>query len=278
MSANPTQIVTYRDLIRGLRQLDLPRPAAVIAHASLSAFGQVNGGASTVIGALLSCVDTLIMPTFTFKTELIPEVGPKNNGLIYGSGKDTNRMAEFYTPQMPADTLMGVVAETLRLMPAAKRSSHPILSFSGINATAALQSQTLQDPLAPIGFLAEQNGWVLLLGVDHSVNTSIHYGEKLAGRKQFLRWAITPDGANKCRAQECPSYPGCSDGFQAISPRLDEVSRRVVIGQAVVQAIPLIELLSAVQATLAEDPLALLCGRVDCARCISVRIEVEGKQ
>jgi aminoglycoside 3-N-acetyltransferase len=277
MSANPTQMLTYRDLSRGLRQLDLPRPAAVIAHASLSAFGQVNGGASTVLGALLSCIDTLIMPTFTFKTELIPEVGPKNNGLIYGSGKDTNRMAEFYTPKMPADTLMGIVAETLRQMPAAKRSIHPILSFSGINATAALQAQTLQDPLAPIGFLAEQNGWVLLLGVDHSVNTSIHYGEKMAGRKQFLRWAVTPDGVNG-RTIECPAYPGCSDGFQAISPRLDEVTRRVIIGQAVVQAVPLIELLSIVQAMLAEDPLALLCGRADCARCISVRMVVEGKQ
>jgi aminoglycoside 3-N-acetyltransferase len=273
MSANSTQMVTYRDLNRGLRQLDLPRPTAVIAHASLSAFGQVNGGASTLLGALLSCIDSLIMPTFTFKTELIPEVGPKNNGLIYGSGKDTNRMAEFYNPNMPADTLMGVVAETLRQIPAAKRSIHPILSFAGINATAALQAQTLQDPLAPIGFLAEQNGWVLLLGVDHSVNTSIHYGEKLAGRKQFMRWALTPDGV-----KECPAYPGCSDGFQAISPRLDEVTRKVFIGQAMVQAIPLIELLAIVQAMLAEDPLALLCGRADCARCISVRMVVEGKQ
>jgi aminoglycoside 3-N-acetyltransferase len=275
MTANPTVTValrtpilgvTFRDLSRGLRQLELPRPVVVIAHASLSAFGQVAGGAASLLGALLSSVDSLVMPTFTFKSKIIPETGPEDNGTVYGSGKDTNRMAEFYTPKMPADALMGVVSETLRLMPAAKRSSHPILSFAGINAAAVLQSQTIQEPLAPVGFLAEQGGWVLLMGVDHTVNTSIHYGEKLAGRKQFVRWALTPSGA-----KECPGYPGCSDGFQAISPRLDGITRRVVIGQAVVQAIPLQGLLALVQSMLADDPQSLLCSRSDCPRCNAVR-------
>ena len=130
MSNNPILPVSYRDITRGLRQLDLPRPAAVIVHASLSAFGQITGGAPTLLGALLATVNSLIMPAFTFKTELIPEEGPENNGLVYGSGKDTNRMAEFFTPRMPADPLMGAVAETLRQMPAAKRSSHPILPMT----------------------------------------------------------------------------------------------------------------------------------------------------
>jgi aminoglycoside 3-N-acetyltransferase len=266
MPTNPILPVTYRDISRGLRQLDLPHPATVIAHASLSAFGQVSGGASTLLGALLASVNALIMPTFTFRTELIPEEGPENNGLVYGSGKDTNRMAEFFTPQLPVDPLMGVVAETLRQMPNARRSSHPILSFAGINAASILQSQTLQDPLAPISFLAEQDGWVLLLGVDHTVNTSIHLGEKVAGRRQFVRWALAPNGV-----KECPGYPGCSDGFQAISPYLDGITRRVVIGQAVVQAMPLSGMLEAVQSLIADDAQALLCSRPDCPRCNAVR-------
>jgi aminoglycoside 3-N-acetyltransferase len=215
----------------------------------------------------MASVNALIMPTFTFKTELIPEEGPENNGLEYGSGKDTNRMAEFFTPKMPADSLMGVMAETLRQMPNARRSSHPILSFSGINAASILQSQTLQDPLAPVGFLAEQDGWVLLLGVDHTVNTSIHLGEKLAGRRQFVRWALTPAGV-----KECAGYPGCSDGFQVISPYLDKVTRRVVIGQVVIQAIPVTSLLEVVQTLVAKDSQALLCSRPDCPRCNAVRM------
>jgi aminoglycoside 3-N-acetyltransferase len=266
MPAAPQNAITYRDLSRGLRQLDLPPSAAVIAHASLSAFGQVSGGAAALLGAVLSCVDTLMMPAFTFKTKVIPESGPEDNGLVYGSGKDTNRMAEFYTLKMSADRLMGAVPETLRRMPAARRSSHPILSFTGINATAALQAQTMQEPLAPVGFLAEMEGWVLLLGVDHTVNTSIHYAEKLGGRKQFVRWALTPTGI-----KECPGYPGCSDGFQAISPSLDRITHRTAVGPAVVQAFPLQGLISVVQSMLADDPQALLCNNPECLRCSAVR-------
>jgi len=224
--------VRYHDLVDGLRALGVPAGRPVIAHASLSAFGQVRGGAAAVVGALLAVFDGVIMPTFTYKTMLTPEVGPPNNGIAYGSGHDQNRMAEFYTPDMPADPSMGVVAETLRKHRNAKRSLHPILSFSGVGADKALKTQTLDEPLAPIGALTEHEGWVLLLGVDHTVNTSIHYGELLAGRKQFIRWALTPIGV-----VECPGFPGCSQGFQALAPHLEDLTRRVVIGAATVQAI-----------------------------------------
>jgi aminoglycoside 3-N-acetyltransferase len=63
------------------------------------------------------------------------------------------------------------------------------LSFSGINAGATLFTQTIYEPLDPSG-LAQQDGWVVLINVDHTSNTSIHYAEKLAGRKQFTRWAL----------------------------------------------------------------------------------------
>ena len=208
-------MLTFRDLYTALRKLDLDRAHPVIAHASLSAFGEVNGGADTVLGALLSVSNSVTMPTFTFKTMLIPEVGPENNASRYGSGKDLNRMAEFFTPDMPVDPLMGAVPEALRCHPKAHRSSHPILSFAGINADRQLELQTLKEPLAPIHALREGDGWVILLGVDHTVNTSIHYGEQVAGRKQFTRWALTPQGV-----VECPRFPTCSLGFSAIEPRL----------------------------------------------------------
>ena len=110
---------------------------------------------------------------------------------------------------------MGIVAETLRRHPRARRSLHPIQSFAGIYADKFLAAQTLQNPLGPIGALAEADGWVLLLGVDHTVDTSIHYAEKLAGRKQFTRWALLSD-----RIIECPGFPGDSAGFDAIAPDL----------------------------------------------------------
>ena len=179
-------------------------------------------------------------------------------------------MAEFFSADMPANPLMGIIPETIRRHPQAKRSSHPILSLTGIHAAQMLETQTLAEPLAPIGALLERDGWVLLLGVDHTVNTSIHYGEKLAGRKQFVRWALTPEGV-----RECPGFPGCSDGFQAIAPRLDGQAKEIQIGDARVTAVPLSVLIPAVQAAIADDPLALLCDRGICPRCAAVRKGVE---
>ena len=146
-------MTSFRDFYNGLRKLEIDPSHPVIAHASLSAFGEVHGGAETALGALLGAFHTLVMPAFTYKTMLIPEVGPENNACTYGSGKDTNQMAEFFRPDMPADRLMGILAETLRTRAGAQRSTHPILSFAGINADQILEAQTLVDPLAPVGAL-----------------------------------------------------------------------------------------------------------------------------
>jgi len=163
--------------------------------------------------------------------------------------------------------MMGVLPETLRHHPSATRTAHPILSFVGIHADLMLATQTLYEPLAPIGALAEQDGWVVLINVDHTVNTSIHYAEKSAGRKQFVRWALAGD-----RVVECPNYPGDSMGFNAIEPYIRYDTRRVAVGDGWIQAVPLQRLLDVVQALIKKDPLALLCERLDCERCMAVRI------
>ena len=257
--------VSSSDLKTGLAKLGLTKHL-VIAHASLKAFGHIEGGAETMLAALLDSVRGIIMPTFTYKSMLNPEVGPPRNGITYGSETDLNKLAEAFHPDMPADKMMGVLPEFLRKHPKAKRSSHPIQSFAGIRADAVINSQRSYDPLAPIGMLAEQDGWVLLLGVDHTVNTSIHYAEKLAGRLQFIRWALLQD-----RVVECPGFPGDSDGFNVIAPALDKYTRRVEIGNALVQAVHLKSLIKVVMDQIKENPFALLCQRQDCERCTAVR-------
>lgn len=262
-------MVSFRDLVNGLRKLEVSPSSPVIAHASLSAFGEVRGGSETLLGALLSSYQTLVMPVFTYKTMVTPETGPEDNGLAYGTNRDQNLMAEFFSPDMPADRMMGAIAEALRQHPKAQRSTHPILSFAGINADAILETQTLEQPLEPIRALRDANGFVLLLGVDHTVNTSIHFGERLSRRKQFVRWALTQRGI-----VECPAFPGCSDGFNAIAPLLEDVTRQVTIGAASVKAIALSDLLDTACALIAGDPQALLCEREVCERCQSVRNDV----
>ncbi len=261
-------MVTYRDLVAAFRALKLGCNSAAIAHASLSSLGEVQGGAETVLGALLATCNGLMMPSFTYKTMVIPEAGPPNNALEYGKGASRNRLAEIFDADMRADTMMGAIAETLRGHPKAKRSLHPILSFAGINVGYALDSQTYSEPLAPIGILTEARGWVLLLGVNHTVNTAIHYAERLARRKQFIRWALTPHGI-----RQCPGFPGCSEGFQAITSYLEGLTRSVRVGPALVQATPLHALVDTVRELIASDPQALLCHRDHCQRCNAIRQE-----
>ncbi len=259
-------MLTYRDVERGLRDLGLEAQRPVIAHASVKAFGEIRGGAEVLLGALMAVQPRLMMPTHTYKTMILPEDGPQENAALYGAGRDLNAMAEFYRPDMPADPLMGALPELLRRHPQAKRSSHPILSFAGVGVDAALQAQTLEEPLAPIGALAQENGWVLLLGVNHTVNTSIHYAEKLAGRRQFIRWALTTTAA-----VECPNFPGCSLGFEKAAAYLDEFTREQRIGQAKVRALPLNEMIDMIVGLIHENPLALLCDDPSCERCGELR-------
>ena len=258
-------MLVYDELKSAFQELSLANKP-VIAHASLQAFGYIHNGADTVLQALLDSVKSVIMPTFTYKTMITPEVGPPNNGIIYGAEKDLNKMAEPFSVDMPADTMMGILSESLRNHPAAKRTSHPILSFAGIRSDLILGTQNLYEPFAPIGALAGEDGWAVLINVDHSVNTSIHYAEKLAGRKHFVRWALVAD-----RVMQCPNFPGDSSGFNAIAPHIQPDIRRVNIGEAFIQAISLKRLFEVVQELIKNDPLALLCQRTDCERCNAVR-------
>jgi aminoglycoside 3-N-acetyltransferase len=259
-------MLVFAELKQAFDELGLAE-VPVIAHASLKKFGTIRGAAKTVIQAMLTSFNGVIMPTFTYKTMITPEVGPPNNGITYGSGKDLNKMAEPFRIDMPPDKMMGALPMALLHEKDVLRTSHPILSFAGMQADEILLAQTLFDPLAPIRELAEKDGWVVLINVDHSVNTSIHYAEKLAGRRQFVRWAMTPG-----RIVECPGFPGDSTGFNAIEELIEPNTRRVEVGkEAFIQAVPLKRLIDATVELIKKDPLALLCQRDDCERCNAVR-------
>lgn len=261
-------MITFRDLTRALREVGLTANSIVLAHVALDRLDPIRGGPETVLGALLTSCEALVMPTFTTRTMVIPRTGPSDNGLTY-SQDEVNAQAEIFDPNMPADPSMGEVAEALRQHPEARRSSHPILSFSGLGADDALTAQTLDDPWAPIAVLAEADADVLLLGADHTANVSLHYAEKLAGRKQFVRWALVPG-----RVVACPAFPGCPDGFPAITTRLEGVSRLATLEGTTIELVPLRDLIHVAVGWMRQDPCALLCDRPDCARCRDVRVSI----
>ena len=230
------------------------RKRLVLVHAS----PLVN--ADSLLTSLLETTAGFFTPTFTPKSLLPLDYHPAH------SKADVNSLAQGFTPSMPADEAFGAFPELVRKHAKGKRSIHPVFSFAGIHADSAIHSQTLANMYAPIAALAEEDGVVLLVGMDQRVNFSIHYGEKLAGRMQFIRWALTEHGV-----VECPNFPGDSEGFNAISLTVKPFTRQAEVDGVVIQAIPANDLLKSVVNKIHEDAYSLLCGRPDCERCEAVR-------
>jgi aminoglycoside 3-N-acetyltransferase len=266
-------MVGYRELVNRFQLLGIDPHSPVMVHASNAVFERVQGEVDTVLGVLLSSFSAVVVPTFTLRTLVIPEVGPQGNGMVYGSGGKANLNADFFRPSIPADASMGILAEAVRQHPHAQRTPHPALSFSGVNAQLYLETQSLEQPLAPVGALVDAGGWILLWGSDHTANISLHWAERLSGRKQFIRWALTSK-----EVVECPAFPGCSQGFNALAPRLEGITRRVRVGQALLLGIPAKPLIEITVNLLEQDPLSLLCSRPTCACCQAVRQEVSNHQ
>jgi aminoglycoside 3-N-acetyltransferase len=256
---------TYREWIAAFRDLGLGPHSRLLVHASLAPFSPDVGGPQALLGALIATCEIVVAPTFTTRTLVTPPFGPAYNGLRYGDDP-SNQDAELFHADLPTDPLLADLAEAMRQHPSAERSTHPALSFCGIRAGQALATQSLEEPLAPVRWLAEADADVLLIGTDHRRNVGLHHAERLAGRKSFVRWALTEQGV-----VACPQFPGCSDGFNAVAGRLEGTVRRATLAGQEIEALPLRDLIHVASGWIREDPRALLCDRPGCERCADVR-------
>ena len=233
----------------------------IIVHSSLSAFGIVKGSAKTVVGALIEVFPRILMPAFTYRTMITPAVGPKNNAINYGNDEYSNRSAKIYHPDMPVDKLIGIIPEEFRLLPDTIRSGHPILSFCGLNVNDIIESQTIDHPFQPLRSLYNQHGYVMLMGVDHIANTSLHLAELNTHRKTFTRWALTKNGI-----VECPNFPSCSAGFKKAVDILDPITIHSKIGKANIRVVPIQPMVDILTDRLNNDPYFMLCENDKCDR------------
>ncbi|HLC35641.1 MAG TPA: AAC(3) family N-acetyltransferase [Anaerolineales bacterium] len=256
----------YRDAVHALRELGLEPGVPVLAVGAPEWLDEVRGDISSLAGALLASSAAVLAPAFTLQTMVTPPFGPEGNGMAYRSTSEANAEAEFFRADMPAHPSLGPLPDALRHVNGAHRSIHPILSFVGVEADELLAKQSLTDPWGPIAELATRGGEAVLLGADHTANVALHLAAQRAGRKQFVRWALTAEGV-----VECPAFPGCSRGFAAIAPRLRGIEREAWLGSAHLQAIPLRDLLHTAAAWMRQDPAALLCDDPTCALCDAVR-------
>lgn len=170
--------VDLETVLLGLRDLGLRSGNHVLVHSSLSSIGQVEGGAQTVVEALLRAVGpsgTLLVPTLT---------GTEADG--------PGLELVFDVSETPCWT--GAVPEAARRRPEAIRSAHPTHSVAAIGAAAGRLTADHELCITPCGtgspyakLAADPDAVILLLGCDHEVNTTLHHVEELAGVSYHLQ-------------------------------------------------------------------------------------------
>jgi aminoglycoside 3-N-acetyltransferase len=203
--------VSYDDLVSGLQWLGLAAGDMAMVHSSLSAFGHVAGGATTVVQALLDVLTpagTLVVPTFS----------------RYLQGEPV--WDREHTP-----SLMGKISETVRTWPGARRSRHAAHPLAAVGAQADLicdrPYRTGFGPDSPFQTLVDRNAWVLLMGVTYSNCTLFHLLEATVEVPyRFLeqrRATVIVDGVadEQGGAWEYTRLPGTANDFLTLGAELE---------------------------------------------------------
>ncbi|MEV0458458.1 aminoglycoside N(3)-acetyltransferase [Catellatospora methionotrophica] len=178
-----TMPYTTATLAADLTRLGLVRGDVVLLHSSMKNVGFVAGGTQAVVQAFLDVLGpegTLVVPTHT-PDNTDPAVW-QHPPVPESWWPVIREQAPGFDPARTPSRWMGVLAETVRTWPGAKRSGHPQVSFAAFGAHAAdiVADHPRDDALgerSPLGAVYRLDGKVLLLGCGHDSNTSLHLAE-----------------------------------------------------------------------------------------------------
>lgn len=221
--------LTVASLTAQLRACGLADGQTVLVHLAIRKLGWVIGGAEAVILALLAAVGdsgTLMMPTNSSNnTDPYEWQHPPLPEQWWPMVRDHTPA---YNPLTTPTRGMGIVPELFRIWPGAVRSAHPAFSLAalGPNAEYLVADHALTEDAgdqSPLGKLYELDGHILLLGVDHCNNTSLHLAEFRAeypGKRDIATGsAMLVDGQRQWVTYETPETN--SDDFEDIGEAFD---------------------------------------------------------
>lgn len=236
------QTVTKSMIVKALRGLGLKDGIILTAHSSLASFGNVQGGAATIVDALIEIVGetgTLLMPS-------LPAGSPYNFR---------------NTP-----TGMGAVAEHFRKMRGVMRSLCPCVPAAAYGPRAkefVENHHTCKSPYigGPYDMAAIAGGYVLLLGVDQDRNTLLHCAEAYT-RMPYMnsKEAKYVDKKGNVQLYRGTLYAGPHRNFIGIEPflRAAGLIKKIKIGNCVARLMDGKKLLDFCVAQLKKDPTLFL--------------------
>lgn len=252
-------------VVEQLRALGVPSGCTLLVHTSFRNIRPVDGGPDGLIDALLEVIGpegTLVMPSWTDDDD-----------------------EPFDPTSTEVDEHLGIVADMFWRRPGVMRGDHPFaVAAFGPGAEHIAGAPFVLPPHAPDSGVArvhDLDGWVLLLGVDHDANTTIHLGELMAGVPYRQPKHITVLENGKPKRIDYGENDSCCRGFNMVGDWLRSrgLLREGRVGGGRAMLARARDITATVVEELREDETRFLCPRDTCEECdrswasITVRVD-----
>lgn len=194
-----------KTLIQNFLELGVKPGGVLLVHTSFSKIKPIEGGPLGLISALRSALGsdgTLVMPSMSYDDD-----------------------HPFDKTKSPCPE-MGIVADTFWRLPGVLRSdNNHAFAAVGRLAEKIVAPHPMDVPhglASPVGRVYESDGQVLLLGVDHGSNTTIHLCENLAGVRYRRAKYITVLKDGQPTRFDYREIDHCCQNFALVDGWLDE--------------------------------------------------------
>ena len=244
-------------LVAQLHALGLPPGAVVVVHSSYKAVGPVAGGPRALIAALRAALGpdgTLVMPSMSDDDDV-----------------------PFDARTTPCRA-MGIVPETFRQLDGVLRSDNPAsFAAAGPHAATITAPHPLSPPHgidSPVGRACALGGYVLLLGIGHDANTTLHLAESLAAvpYRTTKYCTVLRDGAPVRVTYDETDH--CCQHFARADAWLRDASlqRESPVGHAPARLMRATDVVRLAVTELRRNPFVFLCAPdAACAECAEAR-------
>lgn len=238
-------------LIQGVRDLGVTSGQVLVVHTAFSQLRPAVQRPEEVIDGLLEVLGstgTLVMPSMADDDD------------------------EPFDPSRTSCLGMGVVADTFWRRPDVLRSNSPhafaAIGPAALEILAPHPVEVPHGPESPVGRARAAGAQILLLGVGHEANTTIHLAEDLYGvRYRVPRKAMIRDPEGRRRIVEYPEIDHCCERFERLDDALGPHQRRGWIGAGRVRLVHAQAVVEAACRLLDADETAFLHPRGACVDC-----------